>query len=258
MIARHRQFCMCIELSVYHHIKMIIPIFHGNIFRSYIGMLRNTKGQNPARNPFDGTHGIDIICIGNDQSIFRGTQTKFMKRMHNIINILEKVQMVGFYIEHNRNRWGKRQKGIAVFAGFCNKTFLPANAQGSPNRRQIASHHNRRVECRLHCNERHHGSACRLSVGAGQTNHVLIIGHETAPSLCTLHNRNTERMGAHDFRVIIMHSRGTDNQRRTLYILRLMAIRNLCSQTFQPLSDRRMCAIRAAYRHSHTQKQLSQ
>ena len=41
-------------------------------------------------------------------------------------------------------------------------------------------------------------------------------------------------MGADDLRIVIMHGSGAHDERRTLNVLRLVLVGNLCAQSLQP------------------------
>ena len=92
---------------------------------------------------------------------------------------------------------------------------------------------------------------------AGQTDHVVIIAHEVSPCLGTLHDRNAQLMGADNLRIFVMHSSCAHDERRTLDVLRLVLVGNLCAQSLQPRGNIRTQTVGAGNRHTAAEQQLA-
>ena len=65
-------------------------------------------------------------------------------------------------------------------------------------------------------------------------------------------------MGADDLRIVIMHGSGTHDERRTLDVLRLVLVGNLCAQSLQPRGNIRTQTVGAGNRHAAAEQQLAE
>ena len=65
-------------------------------------------------------------------------------------------------------------------------------------------------------------------------------------------------MGADDLRIVIMHGSGTHDERRTLDVLRLVLVGNLCAQSLQPRGNIRTQTVGAGNRHAAAEQQLTE
>ena len=154
--------------------------------------------------------------------------------MNDVVQILEKVQMILLHVKHDCNRRRKAQERVAVFAALRDKAALAADAQRAADRGQIAADHDGRVQPCFHGHQCHHGGRSGLAVRARQTDHIIVIAHQVSPCFCAFHHRDIQRVRADDLGVIVMHGGSTHDQRCAFHIFRLVLIGDLCAERLQP------------------------
>ena len=258
MPAGYGQFYLGIRRTIDQHGKTVITVYITDVGRAHVRIGVQAKRADAAVQTIHAAHGIRIIPINNYQPIHRCQFDKPAERVDDIVQILEKVEMVFLNVEHNCNGRRKGQEGIAILAALRHKAPFTANAQRPTDGRQIAADHDGRVHLRLHCHQRHHRSRSGFAVRTCQADHVFIIAHQVSPCLSAFHHRNAQLVRASNFRVIIMHSGRPHDQRHTLHIFRLMLISDFSALGFEPRGDIGFQAIRTAYRHAATEQQLAQ
>ena len=257
MAARNGQRHLSVLLPLYHNGKAVVAVLIAHVGRVNVRGCARAEGTDLAVDACHTAHCMRVIAVDDNKAVHRGQLGKLVERVDDIVDILEEVEMILLYIEDNRNGRCKAQERVAVFAAFSHKTALAADTERTADGRQVAADHNGRVHLRFHGHERHHRGGSRLAVRACQTNHVVIIAHEVSPCLGTLHDRNAQLMGADDLRIVIMHGSGTHDERRTLDVLRLVLVGNLCAHSLQPRGNIRTQTVGAGNRHTAAEQQLA-
>ena len=143
MLAGYQQFCFQQFLSVVAHHKGCGTLMIGNVLCHIIGLVFYTKGYHLAGQVAYTIHGACIVGIGNHQAVFFGhPQGKLAEGCFYILQILKKVQMVGFHIQNHRRGGAKMQKGIAIFAGFQHNHILFCSyPMTAPQNGQVTADH---------------------------------------------------------------------------------------------------------------------
>ena len=257
MTPRNGQRHLSVLLPLYHNGKAVVAVLVAHVGRVNVRGCARAEGTNLAVDACHTAHCMRVIAVDDNKTVHRGQLGKLMERVDDVVDILEEVEMILLHIEDNRNGRCKAQERVAVFAAFSHKTALAADTERTADGRQVAADHNGRVHLRLHGHERHHRGGSCLAVRAGQADHVVIIAHEVSPCLGTLHNRNAQLMGADNLRIFVMHSSGAHDERRTLDVLRLVLVGNLCTQSLQPCGNIRTQTVGAGNRHTAAEQQLA-
>ena len=256
--ARNGQIDMGEEFALVHDVKAVIAVTVGDVFRIDVCFRRCAEGNAGAVNALHSLHRVGRIVVDNNRAVFRNQLTETMERMNDVVDVLEEVQMIGIDIQNDSNRRMEAEEGIGVLAGLCDEVIMCADAQGAADGVQIAADHDGRVRAALHADHRQHRSRCRLAVGAGYTDSMLVFQHDFAPSLCALHDRNVQLTSVCDFRIVIVYRSGTDHKVCAVYVFRQMGVCNVCAELGQLVRDSGFGAVRAGYLGTEMQQQLSE
>ncbi len=130
-----------------------------------------------------GVHGVLIVPVGNDAPALRHQIGKGPEGALHILQVLEKVQMIGLNVQDDGNGGEKREEGVAILAGFQDDGVPGAHPVARPQQGQGAADHHGGVQSRRHDDMGAHGGGGGLAVGPGNTQSVLISLHNGAPCL---------------------------------------------------------------------------
>ena len=256
--AGHRELDPCVFLPLHQHGEAVVAVLVADVLRAHIGVFVQAERADAAVQPVHTAHGVGVVPVDHDQAVHRRQLDERAERVDDVVQVLEKVEVVLLHVEHDRDRRRKAQERIAVFAAFSHKAALAADAQRAADGGQVAADHDRRVKAGLHGHQRHHRGRGGLAVRARETHDVIIVAHQVAPCLGALHHRDAQLVRTDNLGVIIVHSRGAHDERRALDVFRPVLIGDLRTQRFQTRSDVGMQPVRAGYRHAAAEQQLSE
>ena len=248
--AGYGQLYAAIQILARHDIEAVIAVLHADILRPNVRALVMTEGQHRAIRAFHNAHRVLIVMVDNDQTADGYEFTELMEGMHDIVNVLEEVEVVGFYVQHDRDGRREGQEGIAVFASLGNEGAVAADAERAADRGQVGTDHNGGIHCRLHGDHGHHRRGSGLAVGTGQTDDIIIFDHHLTPCLCTLDDRDAQFTRTDNLRVIVMHRCGADDEGCALNIFGQMGIGDARAQHFQAIGHTSLSAVRTADRNT--------
>ena len=235
MSAVERQRHMGIGLAVYRHVKDLLAVLLPEIFRGAVGRVIESKGEHGTAQILQRRHGPGVVRVGHHPPAVRHQLRKPAERVLNILQILEKIQMVGLHVQNHRHRGIKRQEGIAVFTRFQDDGIALSHPIAGVEHGQCTSDHNRGVRLRRHEDVGAHGGGGGLSVGTGDAKGVGIAAHDGSQCLRPLIDRNPPSHRAGNLRVVVMDGGGTDHEIAIPQIFRAMPNIHMDSQGLQML-----------------------
>ena len=166
-------------------------------------------------------HGIFVVPVHHHVAgLRRNVGGEFPEGLLDVLNILEKVQMVGLNIGDDRHGGEEFQERVIVFAGLHDDCVALAHAvAGGLQQGQGAADHDGGILLRGHHDMGAHGGGGGLAVGAGDAQGVIVVPHYGAPGLRPLEHRDSTAAGLYDLRVVVMDGRGADDELRVrLYV----------------------------------------
>ena len=203
---------MGIELTVDQHIKHRQTVLLMEIGGCAVRRTLQTEGDDRVLQPLDGIHGPLVVGVDDDMPRRRHQLGKLVERVLNIIEILEKVQMVRFHIQNHSNRGEKAEKAVAVFAGFQNDGVAVAHPVTGMKQRQRAADHDGGVCLGGHKDVSAHGGGSGFAVGACYAQGIGIVLHNGAPGLGPLVDRDAPGHSAGNLRIAVVDGGGADHE----------------------------------------------
>ena len=139
-------------------------------------------------------------------------------------------------------------EGVGILAGLCQENVGLSHTEISSNILHHTSHRNGRILCRFHKDFANHGGGGGFSVGTGHVNSRSIILHDASQKICTSHHGNASALNLLKL-LVILGDGGSINTKfySILNILTALGNKDLDSQAFQVLSQRRGLGIRSGH-----------
>ena len=203
-------------------------------------------------------HGAGIVSVGDDVAVGRYQLGEAAEGVLDVVQIFEKVQMVGIYIQHHCHSGEKVEKAVAVFAGFQDNGISFAHPVAAVEHGEGAADHNGRICVGGHKNVSGHGGGSGFAVGAGNAHRVFVSLHNGAPGFCPFKNRDTLLVGRGDFGVVIMDGGGTDQKFRPFNVLGAVAHSDRDTQAPQVLHSGAVLHVTALDLQAHAVQDLCQ
>ena len=200
------------HLFTVYNVKLRFRAVPHNIGGVNIRALVQSECEDIAAERRKSVHGVFILGVRNDVSVFRYERGKFAERRLHILKVLEEVEMVGFNVQDDRHGGRECMEGIVILARLHHDCVARADAVTGVQQRQRSADHNGRVTLRGHEDVRAHGGRCRFAVRTGDAERVPVVLHNRAPRLRALKYRKAAAVRLDDFRVFVMHGGGADNK----------------------------------------------
>ena len=191
-------------LPLEHNVKMGVGAQKLNVFRVDIRLPAQTKSHDLAGDALNGGHGAGIVQIGHHIAVLRGAQGKLPEGVLHILQVLEKVQMVGLHVQNHRHGGVKGQEGIVILTGLHDDGVAVAHPVPGVQQGQGAADHDGGVLIRGHHDVGAHGGGGGFAVGAGNAQGIAVVLGDGAPGLGPFKDRDAQRMGTDNLRVIVM------------------------------------------------------
>ena len=87
--------------------------------------------------------GVSLLMISAPSS--GSSWANLRKRMADIVNVLEKVQMIRIHIQNDADFWEKAKEAVGIFTGFGDKGFRIPHTDISVDCGQNTAHGDRRI-----------------------------------------------------------------------------------------------------------------
>ena len=208
--------------------------------------------------PRHGLPGSLVVGVGDDIAPLGHQVGKGMEGVLNVLQVLEKVQMVLAHVEDHRHRGEEVQKRVAVFAGLQNDGVpLPYPVARVEHGQGAADHHGG-VRLGRHEDMGGHRGGGGFAVGAGEAHGIFIVLHDGAPGLGPLIHGDAPGDGPGDLGVFVVDGGGADHQVTVLQVLRRVADGHGDPHRAQVLHRVALAHVRALHRHAHALQYLRQ
>ena len=139
-------------------------------------------------------------------------------------------------------------EGVGVLAGLCQENVGLSYPKISPDILHHPPHRNSRILCRLHKNLANHGGGGGFSVGTGHIDCRSIILHNASQKICTSHHGDASPLYLPELFIVLGNRSGIYTKLYPiLNILTALGNKDLDSQAFQVLCQRRSFGIRSGY-----------
>ena len=212
------------EAALIHDVKMRIRAFVLDVFRVDVRFRAKAKGYDLAVYSGESFHCVGIVVICHDVPVLRNALCESTERMLHIAKILEKVEVIGLYVENDGYRRMKREEGVIILTGLHYNGVAVTDSVPRFQERQRAAYHDGRVLLGRHQYVRAHGCGGGLAVGAGDAQRIAVVLRYCAPGLCALKHRDAKLVCADYLGIVVMHgSRAHDKLHVLRYILRPVA-----------------------------------
>ena len=224
VLAGDVQVHMGVQLAVDHHVEAGAAVEERHIPGIAVRRpVRQGEGEHRMTQPCHGLPGSLVVGVGDDIAPLGHQVGKGMEGMLNVLQVLEKVQMVLAHVEDHRHRGEEVQKRVAVFAGLQNDGVpLPYPVARVEHGQGAADHHGG-VRLGRHEDMGGHGGGGGFAVGAGEAHGIFIVLHDGAPGLGPLIHGDAPGDGPGDLGVFIVDGGGADHQVTVLQVLRRVA-----------------------------------
>ena len=93
---------------------------------------------------------------------------------------------------------------------------------------------------------------------AGEADNVVVVAHDVTPCLGAFHDRNAQFMCADDLGVFVVNGGGAHDERRALYVLRLVLVGDFCAERLETRGDVGAQTVGTRNRHPLAQQQLAE
>ena len=132
--------------------------------------------------------------------------------MPDIVEILEEIQVIFFYIKDDAQQGVHLQEAVGIFAGFCNKISPAADPDIAPDRRQDPSDRQGGVRSCGKQDLGEHGGGGRLAVCAADSDRKAVVAHELTQKLRPCQGRDLQFLHSFILRIVRMNGGGEDRQ----------------------------------------------
>ena len=180
------------------------------------------------------------VAVDDQGSVLRNQLGKSAEGAADVVQILEKVQMVSIDIKDDTDLRIQREKAVGVFAGLCNEVIRVPYAHISVNGFQNSTHGNRGIILCPKENFGNHGGCRCFAMRTCYRYGTAVIAHDFSEELRSCKMRNIQFSGLLEFRIVRMNGCSEDNKikiRRD--VLCLLADQNLNAVGDKLFCDRR-------------------
>ena len=188
-----------------------------NVLGVHIRLRAQAEGDDLAFDPAQSVHGIGVIAVcDHSAGLGRDALCKQAERVLDVLDILEKVQMIRLDIQDHGDRRIEGKKRVIVLARLHNDRIALADTVAGMQQRKRAADHDGRVLLRRHHDVCAHGRRRRLAVRAGNAQRVRIAAHQRAPRLRPLKDRDAAAVRLVHLRIVVMHGSRADHERNII------------------------------------------
>ena len=153
---------------------------------------------------------LDVL-IDHQQAILRQLLCKELKAVTDIIDVLKKVEVIGFDVQDDLDGREEAEKRVRVLTGLHDEGLLSTDADVSTDVLQHAADRNGRILMRLEQDLRDHRGRGRLSMGARDIDRLLIVPHDLTEELGPGQHREILLLCGSELRVIRVNRRRIDD-----------------------------------------------
>ena len=194
---------------------------------------------------------IPDSIVNDETAVLRHAPHKAPERMANIVDILEKVEVIRLDVQNNFKRREKGQKAVRIFAGLEQKGIAAADPDIAADRIQIAAERNGRILFCREQNERQHRGCRGLSVRAADCDTLPVAAHQLPEEFRAAQHRNALPLCLPKLRIIRVNGRRINHiVNRTAEVLRPLSDINPYAPRFQMLCELALLRVAAAHRES--------
>ena len=247
------------QLSLVHHVEFRVGSQSSDIPCPHVRAVRKPEGQILPAQGRQSVRHRRVLPVGDDGPLRGDVGGKLPKGVLDILQVLEKVQMVRLDIQNQGDRGIEVQEGIAVFAGLHDDGVPLPHPVAGLQQRERAADHDGGVHLRRHEDMGNHGGGGGFPMGAGDADGTPVLHHNGAPGLGPLENRQASPSGLHHLRVIVVDSGGTHHKLRVLrQILRRVPDGYRNSQGAKPVHVGSLIHVGAPDDQAHAGEHLRQ
>ena len=164
-----------------------------------------------------------IVAVADAKAVLRQEGEEFAEGLRNVVDVLIKVQMIRFDVEHDGDGRTQMQKAGVEFTRFGEECVAAADTRAAADRVQLPADVNGRIEPRLHRKLGEHGGRRRLAVRAAYADRSGIALHKLPQQRRALHAGYAKPVQCQTFGVVRGDRRRIDDEIRAFYVLRPVA-----------------------------------
>ena len=184
-----------------------------DVLRIHVRLRAETEGDDLALDPAQRIHGVDIVTVcDHGAGLGRNALGKLAERVLDVLDVLEKVQMIRLDVQNHGDRRIQRKERVIVLARLHDDRIALADTVAGVQQRKRAADHDGRVFFRRHHDVRAHGRRRRLAVCAGNTQRIRVAAHERAPCLRPLKDRDAAAVRLVHLRIVVMNGGRADHE----------------------------------------------
>ena len=228
VLARHAEMQMGQLFAGFHDIELRITVFIKVEIRRGIG----AAGAESERDDpllvqlLQDTGDKRIGVVGDDIAALRHQTGKLVERLHDVVDILEIIQVVRIDVEDDLDFRTQAQETVHIFTGFCDEITAVADLGVAVEFRKIAADQDGRVGTGFFQDEGDHRGGGGFAVCPGNRDTGTIFTHEGTQGFRAGDHRDVLFFRGDDFRIFRRNRGGIDNQVRSFDVFRGMSLIN--------------------------------
>ncbi len=167
-----------------------------------------------------------------------------MKRVSDIAQIFEEVQMVGIDVKDDTDQRIEMQEAVGVFTGLGHEMLPGTDAEVSSYGRQDTAYRQGRIGAGPEKYLRYHGSRSRFAMGTADCDRTLIGLHDQSQKFSSGQNSDPARVSIIEVCIARADSCGIYDQIRIIgNVTDGLVIADDSAQTLKPLGERRTSGV---------------
>ncbi len=246
--ARHFQSEGFEYLSVFYgHEACTALLIIGNLLCGPVGRMIDSIGNGMTVCLIHQLGHQGIISTADDITRLRDECGIFDKRIVNLIDIPEIIEMIPVNVQNHCHIRMKFQETVHIFAGLGNKVFAVAGPYIPAYFIQFPSDQDGGIQAGLVHDHGQHGGRCCFSMGAGYTDGKWIRFHDLPQQGCPVHTGDAPFFCFFQLRIIFMDCCSIYNQIGAFDIFAVMALENSNAVVGKALGKGRQPKIRSGH-----------
>ena len=254
----HQQLYMGVESAVHHNVKAGEAVVEGDIVCRAAGGGFDAEGEHLPAQIADRVHRTPVIGVGDDVAALGHQGGELAEGVFHILQVLEKVQMVGLHIEDHGHGGEEAVEGVAVLAGFEDDGLALAHPVAGAQQGQRAADHHGGVGLGGHEDVGGHRGGGGFAVGTGDAQGVFILAHDGAPGLGPLVDRDAAGNSPGDLGIFVVDGGGADHQVTVAQVFGAVAHIHMDAKAAQTLHRGALAHVRALDGQAHAPQNLRQ
>ncbi len=182
-----------------------------NVCGMVIRIIIGAKGDHGTFQVMGNFIRILNLPIDNQTAVLRQKLRKFPEGIPDIVQVPEKVQVIGLNIQDNADSGEKIEKTVGVFTGFRDKITGFSYTHIAPDILQYAADGQSGIQVSLEQNLADHGGGSGLAMGAADGNGHLVIFHNLSHKLSPGEAGKLFFMGGNVFGIIRKNGAGKNH-----------------------------------------------